>query len=93
MKSIWKNKATLFPQISVIDDVAVKNQSNESVEGFVPQEQRKPWTPNIVAGNDNVQDIIFYHRINHISQNVTIPNLLQRIDHIPAVTTMNLFFG
>ena len=46
-------------------------------------------TPNIVAGNDNVLDRIFYHRINPISLNVTIPNLPQRTDLIPAATTMN----
>ena len=88
MNSIWKNKATLFPQRHVIHDVFVTNQSNQSVEGFVPQEQRNPLTPNIVAGNDNVQDRIVYHRINLISHNVTIPNLPQREYPILVSTTM-----
>ena len=89
MNSIWKNKATLFPQISMIDDDAITNRSNQSVEGCVPQEQGQYLTPNIVAGNDVVQDRIVYHRINHISQNVTIPNLPQRTYPIPATTTTN----
>ena len=85
----FQNEATLFPQISVIDDATVANQSNQSVEGCVPQQQRKPLTPHIVAGNDNVQDRIVYHRINIISHNVTIPNLPQRTYLIPISTTMN----
>ena len=76
----------------MIDDVAITNQSSQSVEGCVPQQQRHPSTPNIVAGNDNVQDRIVYHGINHISQNLAIPNLPQIIDHIPASTTMNFVF-
>ena len=48
----------------MIDDVVVTNQSNQSVEGCVPQQQRKPLTPNIVALNDNVQDRNVFHRIN-----------------------------
>ena len=92
MNSTWNNKATLFPQRSVIDDVVVKNYSNQSVEGCVPQQQRKPLNPNIVAWNDNVQDRIFYHRINPISKNVTIPNLPQRTYPIPTSTTMNFVF-
>ena len=69
MNSIWHNKATLFPQRYVIDDVVVTNQSNQNVEGCVPQEQWHPLTPNIVAGNDNVQDrivtieLIIFHRL------------------------------
>ena len=69
MNSILHNKATLFPQISVIDDFVVTNKSNKRVEGCVPQEQRQSWTPNIVAGNENVQYRIVYHRINPISHN------------------------
>ena len=67
MNSILQNKATRFPQISVIGDVAVTNQSNKSGKGCVFQQQRHRLTPNIVVGNDNVQDIIVYHRINPIS--------------------------
>ena len=89
MNSVLQNKATLFLQISVIDDVAVTNQSNKSGKGCVSQQQRHRLTPNIVVGNGNVQDIIVYHRINPISQNVTIPNLTQRTDPIPTTTTMN----
>ena len=55
MKSIWQNKATLFPQRYVIDDVGVTNQSNQSVEGFVWKQQRHHLNPNIVVGNDNLQ--------------------------------------
>ena len=72
----------------MVDDAVVTNQSNRSVEGSVPQEQGQYSTPNIVAGNDVVQDRIVYHRINHISQNMTIPNLPQRTDPIPPSTTM-----
>ena len=89
MNSSWQNNANIFPQRSVIDAVVVTNQSNQSIEGCVPQEQREPLTPNIVAGNDNVQDRIAYHRINPISQNVTIPNLPQRTHPILNATTMN----
>ena len=67
MKSILQNDTTLFPQRYMVDDAVVTNQSNQSVEGCVPQQQRHPLTPNIVAGNDNVQDRIVYHRINPIS--------------------------
>ena len=69
MKSILQNATTLFPQRYVIDDVVVTNQSNQNVEGCVPQEQWHPLTPNIVAGNDNVQDrivtieLIIFHRM------------------------------
>ena len=89
MNFVLHNEATLFPQRYVIDDVVVTNQSNQSIEGCVPQQQRQPSTPNIVVGNDNVQYIIFYHRSNPISQDVTIPNLPQRTYPIPAATTMN----
>ena len=89
MNFVLQNKATLFPQIFVIDDVVVTNQSNKSGKGCVSQQQRHRLTPNIVVGNDNVQDIIVYHRINPISQNVTIPKVPQRIDLIPVSTTMN----
>ena len=56
MNSILKNEATLFPQRYVIDGDLVTNQSNQSVKGCVSEQQRQPLTPNIVAGNDNVQD-------------------------------------
>ena len=55
MNSIWKNKATLFHQRSVIDDASVTNQSNQSIEGFVWKQQRHHLTPNIVVENDNLQ--------------------------------------
>ena len=67
MKSILRNKTILLPQISMINGVAVTNQSNQSGKGYFAQQQRHRLTPNIVAGNSNVQDIIFYHRINPIS--------------------------
>ncbi len=89
MNFIFHNEATLYPQRSVVDDVVVTNQSNQSGKGCVTQQQRQPLTPNIVARNDNVQDRIVYHRINPISQNVTIPNLPQRTNLIPFSTTMN----
>ena len=92
MNSVLQNKATLFPQISVIDDVAVTNQSNKSGKGCVSQQQMYHLTPNIVARNDNGQDRIVYHRINPISQNVTILNLPQRTYLIPSATTMNFVF-
>ena len=47
MNSVLQNKATLFPQISVIDDVAVTNQSNKSGKGCVSQQQRHRLNPNI----------------------------------------------
>ena len=67
MNSVLQNKATLFPQISVIDDVVVTNQSNQSGKWCAAQHQGNCLTPNIVAGNENVQYRIVYHRINHIS--------------------------
>ena len=76
----------------MIDDDVVTNQSNKSGKRCVSQQQRHRLTPNIVAGNDNVQDIIIYHRINPISQNVTIPKVPQRIDLILVSTTMNFFW-
>ena len=44
MNSIWKNKATLFPQRYMVDDAAVTNQSNQSIEGCVPQQARERLT-------------------------------------------------
>ena len=67
MNYVLQNEATIFPQIYVIDDVAVTNQSNQSVKGCVSKKKRQSLTPNIVSGNDNVQDIIVCHRINLIS--------------------------
>ena len=89
MNSFLQRKPTLFPQRFVIDDVVVTNQSNQSGKNCVAQQQRHRLTPNIVEGNDNVQDRIVCHRINPISQNVTISNLPQRTDPIPTATTMN----
>ena len=42
----------------MIDDVVVTNQSNQSGKGCLAQQKRHSLTPNIVAGNDNVQDLI-----------------------------------
>ena len=44
MNSVLHIKATLFPQRSVIDDVVVTNQSNQSIEGCVPQQVREHLT-------------------------------------------------
>ena len=55
MNSIWQNKATLFPQIFVIDNVVVTNQSNQSVEGCVPQQGREGLTLVNVERNGSVE--------------------------------------
>ena len=55
MNSFLRNEATLFPQRSVIDDVVVTNQSNQSVEGFVLQQARECLTSFFVEKNGSVE--------------------------------------
>ena len=74
--------------VSVVDDAIVTYHYNKSGKGCIDQQQRHCLNSNIVAGNDNVQDRIVYHRINPISQNVTIPNLPQRKYPIIDATAM-----
>ena len=54
MNYVLQNKATLFPQRSVIDDVVITNHSNRSVEGCVPQQARERLTSITVERNGSV---------------------------------------
>ena len=72
----------------MIDDDAVKNQSNQSTEGCVAQQQRHALTLIKVARNENVQDRNIYHIINPLSPHVNVPYSNQRTDVVPSAITM-----
>jgi len=73
-------------QRSAINASSIKNISKRIIKGRVSRQQRKPFSPIIVAGNGNVQDKRLYNIINSISHNVVL-NFPQRIYFVPAAFT------
>ena len=55
MNFVLQNEARCFPQISLIDGVAVTNQSNQRVEGCVSQQARERFTLVTVERNGSVE--------------------------------------